>query len=133
MNALLKNRELKIERQSFLVQDLLRQVDELDMRSPVSGIVGNLMVGQKAVVIRNQVVMAVVDLSVFEIEAQVPESYADDLGLGMGAEILLGNQQYPATLVSISPEIIQNQVTTRIRFDGEMPPGSVLTAKCHPA
>jgi len=119
----LKTRELKIERQSFLVQDLLRQVDALDMRSPVSGIVGNLMVDQKAAVSRNQVVMAVVDLSAFEIEAQVPESYADDLGLGMGAEVLLGNQKYSASLVSVSPEIIQNQVTTRIRFDGPMPPG----------
>jgi HlyD family secretion protein len=119
----LKTRELGIERQSFLVQHLLRQVDELNMRSPVDGIVGNLMVDQKAAVTRNQVVMAVVDLSAFEIEAQVPESYADDLGLGMDAEVLLGNQKYPATLVSVSPEIIQNQVTTRIRFNGGMPPG----------
>jgi HlyD family secretion protein len=119
----LKTRELQVERQTFLVQDHLRQVDELNMRSPVSGIVGNLMVDQKAAVARNQVVMAVVDLSAFEIEAQVPESYADDLGLGMEAEVLVGNQRYPASLVSVSPEIIQNQVTTRIRFAGGMPPG----------
>jgi len=119
----LKTRELQLGRQSFLVEDLLRQVDELNMRSPVSGIVGNLMVDQKAAVSQNQVVMAVVDLSAFEIEAQVPESYADDLGLGMEAEVLVGNQKFPAILVSVSPEIIQNQVTTRIRFGGEMPPG----------
>jgi HlyD family secretion protein len=119
----LKTRELQLDRQTFLVQDLLRQVDELNMRSPVSGIVGNLMVDQKAAVARNQVVMAVVDLSAFEIEAQVPESYADDLGLGMDAEVLIGNQKYPASLVSVSPEIIQNQVTTRIRFAAGMPPG----------
>jgi HlyD family secretion protein len=119
----LKTRELQVGRQQLLVQDLLRQVDELDMRSPVNGIVGNLMVDQKAAVSRNQVVMAVVDLSAFEIEAQVPESYADDLGLGMAAEVLVANQKYPASLVSVSPEIIQNQVTTRIRFSGEMPPG----------
>ena len=119
----LKTRELQVTRQSLLVKDLLRQVDELDMRSPVNGIVGNLMVDQKAAVNRNQVVMAVVDLSAFEIEAQVPESYADDLGLGMASEVLVGNQRYPASLVSVSPEIIQNQVTTRIRFTGGMPPG----------
>jgi len=119
----LKTRELQVERQSLLVQDLLRQVDELNMRSPVNGIVGNLMVEQKAAVNRNQVVMAVVDLSAFEIEAQVPESYADDLGLGMPAEVLVGNEKYPATLVSVSPEIIQNQVTTRVRFAEGMPPG----------
>jgi len=119
----LKTRELQLSRQSLLVKDLNRQVDDLDMRSPVGGIVGNLLVDQKAAVSRNQVVMAVVDLSAFEVEAQVPESYADDLGLGMDAEVLVGNQRYPATLVSVSPEIIQNQVTTRIRFAGGMPPG----------
>jgi HlyD family secretion protein len=119
----LKTRELQVGRQSMLVQDILRQVDELNMRSPVNGIVGNLMVDQKAAVSRNQVVMAVVDLTAFEIEAQVPESYADDLGLGMDAEVLVGNQKYPAVLVSVSPEIIQNQVTTRVRFADEMPSG----------
>jgi HlyD family secretion protein len=119
----LRTRELQVSRQSMLVKDLLRQVDELNMRSPVNGIVGNLMVDQKAAVNRNQVVMAVVDLTAFEIEAQVPESYADDLGLGMSAEVLITNQNYPATLVSVSPEIIQNQVTTRIRFTGDIPPG----------
>lgn len=119
----LKTRELQVQRQSMLVQDLKRQVDELNMRSPVNGIVGNLMVDQKAAVNRNQVVMAVVDLSAFEIEAQVPESYADDLGLGMLAEVLVGNQKYPAVLVSVSPEIIQNQVTTRVRFAQDMPSG----------
>ena len=119
----LKTRELQVERQSMLVQDLLRQVDELNMRSPVDGIVGNLMVDQKSAVSRNQVVMAVVDLTAFEIEAQVPESYADDLGLGMPAEVLIGNQKYSANLVSVSPEIIQNQVTTRVRFAEAMPPG----------
>jgi HlyD family secretion protein len=119
----LQTRELQVERQSLLVKDLHRQVDELNMRSPVNGIVGNLMVEQKTAVSANQVVMAVVDLSAFEIEAQVPESYADDLGLGMQAEVLVGNQKYPAVLVSVSPEILQNQVTTRIRFGGDMPPG----------
>ena len=119
----LKTRELQVQRQSMLVQDAKRQVDELNMRSPVNGIVGNLMVDQKAAVGRNQVVMAVVDLSAFEIEAQVPESYADDLGLGMLAEVLVGNQKYPAVLVSVSPEIIQNQVTTRVRFAENTPPG----------
>lgn len=119
----LRTRQLQLERQQFLVADLKRQVQDLDMRSPVSGIVGNLLVDQKSTVGRNQAVMAVVDLSAFEIEAQVPENYADDLGLGMAAEVLLGNQNFAATLVSISPEVIENQVTTRLRFSEAMPPG----------
>ena len=123
LNFELKTRELGLSRQQLLVQDLQRQVEELNMRSPVTGIVGNLLVDQKASVADNQPVMAVVDLTAFEIEAEVPESYADDLGLGMPAEVLVGNQPYKASLVSISPEVIKNQVTTRIRFEGDMPPG----------
>ena len=123
LNFELRTRELELERQQLLVNDLERQVDDLDMRSPVNGIVGNLLVDQKSKVSENQAVMAVVDLTAFEVEAQVPESYADDLGLGMAAEVLLGNSPYPATLVSVSPEVIQNQVTTRIRFAGNIPPG----------
>src|SRR5690606_34137019 len=64
----------------------------------------------------------VVDLSRFEIEAQVPESYADDLGLGMAAEILVGNERYAGSVVAVSPEIVDNQVTSRIRFTAAMPP-----------
>lgn len=119
----LRTRELEVGRQQILVNDLRRQVDDLIIRSPVNGIVGNLLVDQKANVSDNQAVMAVVDLTAFEVEAEVPESYADDLGLGMAAEVLVGNQPYSATLVSVSPEVIQNQVTTRIRFGEDMPPG----------
>lgn len=123
LNFELRTRELELGRQQFLVEDLKRQVNDLDMRSPVNGIVGNLLVDQKANVIDNQPVMAVVDLTAFEVEAQVPESYADDLGLGMAAEVLVGNQAFDGTLVSVSPEVIENQVTTRIRFANGMPPG----------
>ncbi len=119
----LQTRELQVNRQELLVADLQRQVSELQMRSPVNGIVGNLLVDQKQNVNRNQEVMAVVDLTAFEVEVQVQESYADDLGIGMPAEVLVGNQPFAATLVSVSPEIVQNQVSTRVRFSAGMPPG----------
>jgi len=119
----LRTRELTLERQQLLVEDLERQVDELTIRSPVTGIVGNLQVDQKAAVSNNQAIMAVVDLSAFEVEADVPESYADDLGLGMLAEIQIGSAPVAAEVVAISPEIVENQVTTRLRFAGATPPG----------
>jgi HlyD family secretion protein len=113
--------ELQHDRQSLLVADLRRQVDELSIRSPVSGIVGDLLVDQKAAVSRDTPVMAVVDLSRFEIDAQVPESYADDLGIGMLAEIIIGGDKFAGHLVAVSPEIVNSQVAARIRFGGEMP------------
>jgi HlyD family secretion protein len=119
----LRTMQLDVNRQTLLVEDLKRQVDELTIRSPVTGIVGNLQVDQKEAVSRNQPVMAVVDLSAFEVEANVPESYADDLGLGMQAEIRVGTRAARAELVAVSPEIVDNQVTTRLRFTDGTPPG----------
>ena len=123
LNFELRTRELAVDRQQFLVDDLDRQVAELTMLSPVTGIVGNLQVEQKAAIARNAAVMAVVDLSNFEVEADVPEAYADDLGLGMAAEVIVGTERIAAELVAISPEIIDNQVTTRLRFASGTPPG----------
>jgi HlyD family secretion protein len=46
----------------------------------------------------------------------IPESYADDLAIGMAAEINLNGETHSAKLVTISPEIENNQVTGRVRF-----------------
>ncbi len=119
----LQTRELSVEQQELLVADLSRQVNELNILSPVDGIVGNLVVDQKTNVSRNQPLLSVVDLTAFEVEVQVSESYADDLAIGMLAEVRAGSQIYPATLIAVSPEIIDNQVTGRVRFDGKVPEG----------
>jgi len=110
------------DRQQLLVDELRRQVEQLSMRSPVDGIVGDLLVEQRAAVSRDTPVMAVVDLSRFEIDAQIPESYADDLAIGMQAEITLGNHRYAGQLVAVSPEIVSSQVRSRIRFTEDTPP-----------
>lgn len=119
----LQTQELSIQQQELMVSNLSRQVDELNILSPVSGIVGNLTVDQKTNVARNQPVLSVVDLSAFEVEVQVSESYADDLAIGMQAEVRAGTEMYLATLVAVSPEIIDNQVTGRIRFNEAVPDG----------
>jgi len=117
----LRAKELKRDRQRLLVEELERQVGQLSIRSPVAGIVGDMLVPQRAAVSRDTPVMAVVDLSRFEIDAQIPESYADDLAIGMQAEIILGSQTYAGQLVAVSPEIVSSQVSSRIRFSGRMP------------
>ena len=112
----IRSRELLLDRQRLLVADLERQVKELTIVSPVNGIVGNLAVEQKNQVADNQVLLSVVDLSEFELEVDIPESYADDLAIGMQAAVSINGQSHPAQLVTISPEIENNQVTGRVRF-----------------
>jgi len=115
--------QLAVDRQRLIVEELGRRVDELSIRSPVTGIVGNVAVTQKAVVDENAPLITVVDLSAFEVEVRIPEAYADDLGIGMGAEVQHNFSNYRGELVSLSGEVINNEVTGRIRFDGEPPPG----------
>jgi HlyD family secretion protein len=111
-----KTKHLFVERQILLVNELSRQVDELTLLSPVNGLVGNLSAEHKNQVVKNQSILSVVDLSEFEIEVDIPESYADDLAIGMTAEINLNGETHLAKLVTISPEIENNQVTGRVRF-----------------
>ena len=117
----LRASEFEVSRQALFVDDLRRQVDDLAIKSPVNGIVGDLLVDQKSAVSRDTPVMAVVDLTRFEIDALIPESYADDLVVGMQAEIQVGGARYEGQLVAVSPEIINNQVASRIRFHGAGP------------
>jgi HlyD family secretion protein len=117
----LSAKRLERDRQRLVVQDLQRRVDDLSIKSPVDGIVGTLAVNERAAVPENAAVITVVDLSAFEVEFQVPETYADDLRLGMDAEITYGASKYPATVSAVSPEVKQGQVTGRLRFSGDVP------------
>jgi HlyD family secretion protein len=119
----LRTRRLERDRQQLVVKNLERQVDELNVRSPVSGMVANLAQAEKARVAESAPVVTVVDLSAFELEFQVPETYARDIKSGMVAEITLNGRIQPGTVTAISPEVRQSQVTGRVRFSGEQPPG----------
>ena len=119
----LRARRLERDRQRLVVQDLARRVGELTLKSPVDGIIGTLAVAERASVAQNAPLLTVVDLTAFEIEFQVPESYADDLGLGMDAEVSYGAKKYAAKVSAVSPEVRSGQVTGRLRFSGESPQG----------
>jgi HlyD family secretion protein len=112
---------LDIKRQAYLVAELQRQVDALNIISPVNGIVGNLNTDNKTFLSKNQPILTIVDLSQFEVEIEIPESYADDLAIGMGVNIQFEQQPFRARLVTISPEILDNQVTGRVRFLAQSP------------
>ncbi|PIW61379.1 HlyD family efflux transporter periplasmic adaptor subunit [Shewanella sp. CG12_big_fil_rev_8_21_14_0_65_47_15] len=113
----IKNKALEVERQSLAVQELERQVDALNIKAPVAGIIGNWLTEQKTRLSANQPILTVVDLSAYEAELAVPESYADDLGLGMEVELSFGSVKLMGQLSSISPEVRNREVTARVQFD----------------
>lgn len=116
-------RKLAVDRHRLIVNELERRVDELSIHSPVSGIVGNVAVAQKALVNENAPLATVVDLSAFEVEVRIPEAYADDLGIGLAGDVQYNAEEYRGELVSLSPEVVNSEVVGRIRFANDAPPG----------
>jgi HlyD family secretion protein len=118
-----RTREQELRRQRAVVADLERRYEELTVRAPVDGIVGTINVVDRAMIARDAPLMVVVDLSRLEVEIEVPESFADELGIGMPVELTLPNGKSTGTLASVSPEITGANVLARVRFDDAEPQG----------
>ena len=118
-----RNKTLLAERQGAVVTEARRQVEALTLRAPFDGQVGPVQAGQATNVAANAPILSVVDLSVFEVEIRVPESFARDLAIGMPAEIRSGNAQFPAEVSAVSPEVVNGEVAARVRFSDEQPSG----------
>jgi HlyD family secretion protein len=119
----LKTKKSQLESEKLSLGEAQRRVDELTVRAPVDGFIGTLNVQDRAVVPANSPLMTLVDLSRLEVELEVPETFAPDLGIGMGAEITINNATVHGKLSALSPEVVKNQVLARVRFDGKQPDG----------
>ncbi|MBX2858510.1 MAG: efflux RND transporter periplasmic adaptor subunit [Cellvibrionaceae bacterium] len=111
------------QRQALQVKDLQRQLAALDIISPVTGMVGELLTQQQARVEANAPLLSVVDLSVLEVDARVAENYSGQLRVGMVAQLQLPGANYPAFIRNIAPQVEGGQIALRLRFKNAMPPG----------
>lgn len=112
----LKGREEALARQEAVVAELTRRVAALELRSPVTGVVGSVAVADRSVVPANAPLMTVLDLSRLDVELEVPESYADELSPGLRVEVRIGSQTLAGELASIAPEVLERQVLARVRL-----------------
>jgi len=107
------------ERQQLLVTDLKRQIDGLNVRSPVDGQVGQVQIADRASVAKDAPILTVVDLSALEVEIKVTESLARDLRPGMTANLEGDGHRWQGSVSGVSPEVVGGQVTARVRFGKE--------------
>jgi len=117
------NKRLLADRQRAVVAELQRQVDALTLRAPFDGQIGQIFAAQRANLAANAPVLSVVDLGVFEVEIKVPESFARDLAIGMPAQLSGASGTYAAQVSAVSPEVVNGEVTGRLRFKGPQPSG----------
>lgn len=106
-----------VARQKLVVSELERKLKDLSIVASVDGMVGSLFIKDRALVSANDVLMTLVDLTAYEAEINVAESYANELGAGMKVELKLGNQTVMGELSAISPEVTEREVTARVRFE----------------
>ncbi|MEL1265404.1 efflux RND transporter periplasmic adaptor subunit [Pseudoxanthomonas putridarboris] len=118
-----RNKHLLADRQRAVVIEVKRQVDALTLRAPFDGQVGQIQAVQRSNVAINAPVLSVVDLSVFEVEIKVPESFARDLAIGMPATLTSNGAPFPGEISAVSPEVVNGEVVTRLRFSDKQPPG----------
>jgi len=117
----IQSKKLAHDRQLLLVEDLKRQVDDLQVKSPVDGQVGQLFVAERATVAKDAQLLSVIDLTALEVEMKVPESFARDLAIGMPGEIAGNGKQWTGKVSAISPEVVNGEVSARLRFDDKSP------------
>ena len=119
-----RNKRLLAERQRAVAAELRRQVEALTLRAPFDGQVGQVQVPQGTNVAAQAPILGVVDLSEFELEIKVPESFARDLAIGIPAQVTSQGKRYPAEISAVSPEVVNGEVNARLRFaEGQQPPG----------
>ncbi|PPV06926.1 ABC transporter, permease protein [Xanthomonas bromi] len=119
-----RNKRLLADRQRAVVAEVQRQVDALTLLAPFDGQVGQVQAVQHTQVAANAPILGVVDLSKFEVEIKVPESFARDLAIGMPAQLTSGSgEPFPGAISAVSPEVVTGEVTARIRFTDKQPPG----------
>ena len=116
-----RNKRLLADRQRAVVTEVERQVDALTLRAPFDGQVGQVQATQHTNVVANAPILGVVDLSRFEIEIKVPESFARELSIGMPAQLTGGSGQFAGEISAVSPEVVAGEVNARIRFSDKQP------------
>ncbi|MFT5162295.1 MAG: HlyD family secretion protein [Alteromonadaceae bacterium] len=115
----LKTKALQVKQQQLVVDDLVRQVGDLEIKAPLDGVVGNWLVAQRSQVNPNEALLRVVDLTAYEAQLSIPENFADDIGINMQTEVTVNGVSIKGYISAISPQVIDNQVSTRVRFESQ--------------
>jgi HlyD family secretion protein len=118
-----RSRKLQVDRQQTATDEMQKRFDDLAIRAPFDGMVAAITVNEHDPVAANQAILTVVNLTSLELEITIPEEYAGDVKIGTALMIGYGNGDHAAHIISVSPEIVGNQITARAVPDTQWPAG----------
>ena len=112
------------DQQELVISEFQEHVNQLTIRAPLAGSIGNILVERQTWVAPGRELLTVVDLSQLELETSVPQTFADDVRTRNRSR----NQNWirsttKALTSSISQEVVDNQVSVRVKFVDETPDG----------
>ena len=117
----IKSRQLALDREAALAEELERQVEALMIAAPFDGFVASVAVQDRDSVPANSAIATVVNLSKFEVEFTLPENYAAEVSPRTSAQIFYEGREYPGHVTAMSPEIRDSQGHGTVVFDGTAP------------
>jgi len=116
-------REQELNRQAAVTRELQERVDGLTLRAPFDGMVATVALQDRDAVAPNQAVLTVVNLGSLELEIGLPEEYGSETAIGTAASISFQGQEYPGHVTSVSPQVVNGELTATVVFDGPAPQG----------
>jgi len=117
----IKNIKESLESMRKNTQIIRERVDNLEIKSPESGQLGNLDVVLGQNVASGARIGVINDLSDYKIEAAMDEHYIDRVTAGLEGKFERQNQKYGVVLSKVYPDVSNGQFKVDFYFTGERP------------
>lgn len=114
----------KVEQARALAQLKQREVDALNVRAGIKGVLVQmpLQVGQHVPV--GTELAQIIQPNQLKAQLKIPETQAHDVQIGQSAEIDTHNGVVPGTVTRIDPAVVNGTVAVDVQLDGPLPTGA---------
>jgi HlyD family secretion protein len=108
----------QVDRQRFLVAELRRQVDALQVRSPVDGVIDEVNISGPESVLKDAPLLSVVGFSGLQVEVKASEDFARDLRSGIAVNIASGSRIWKGTVYAALSNWVNGELVSSLRVRG---------------
>jgi HlyD family secretion protein len=114
-----------IDQKRALYELKKRQLDQLQVRAGIDGVLQELSVEVGQRVTAGTTLAKVADPTKLKAELKIAETQAKDIQLGQSAEIDTHNGVIPGQVIRIDPSVMNGTRTVDVKLLGALPPGAV--------
>jgi HlyD family secretion protein len=125
INAQLAVQQANIDQKQALYALKKSQLDDLNVRAGIDGVLQELDVDVGQQVAQGAVLAKVAQPTQLKASLQIAETQAKDIELGQKASIDTHNGIIPGHVMRIDPAVVNGTRTVDVKLDGPLPPGAV--------